>query len=79
MTPACLQSLYNIPSAPATSKDNGIAVTAYEYEWPTYSDLSVSRILAIQRKEVWLTSVPDVLEGSAPGYGPEHTVHVRIG
>lgn len=41
MTPTCLQSLYNIPSAPATSKDNGIAVTGYELEWPTYADLSV--------------------------------------
>lgn len=42
MTPACLQSLYNIPTTPATQKDNGLAVTGYTYQWPQYDDLAVS-------------------------------------
>ena len=41
MTPACLQSLYGIPSTPATNPSNQLAVTGYEYQWPLSSDLYV--------------------------------------
>ncbi|CCL99220.1 uncharacterized protein FIBRA_01235 [Fibroporia radiculosa] len=39
ITPACLQYLYGIPSAPATSPYSSLAVTEYEYEWASYADL----------------------------------------
>ena len=41
MVPSCLQSLYSIPTTPATSSSNGLGVTAYVDEWAEYSDLTV--------------------------------------
>ena len=41
ITPACLQWLYNIPTTPAQSDGNKLAVTGYVQEWPQYSDLAV--------------------------------------
>ena len=49
MTPACLQSMYNIPATPATSKDNVIGVAGYQNQWPIYSDLSVSYVSFLTR------------------------------
>ncbi|TFY65280.1 hypothetical protein EVJ58_g2064 [Rhodofomes roseus] len=40
ITPACLQWLYSIPTTPATSKDNVLAVTGYVEQWPSEADLS---------------------------------------
>ncbi|KAK7045080.1 family S53 protease-like protein [Favolaschia claudopus] len=39
ITPACLQALYNIPTTPATQKNNALLVTAYEDEWAETADL----------------------------------------
>ena len=44
ITPACLQWLYNIPTTPAKSDGNKLAVTGYVQEWPQYSDLAVCLI-----------------------------------
>jgi len=40
ITPTCLQWLYGIPTTPATSKENNLAVTGYVEEWPSVADLS---------------------------------------
>ncbi|KZT71792.1 subtilisin-like protein [Daedalea quercina L-15889] len=39
ITPACLQWLYGIPTAPAKSGGNHLAVTGYIEEWPQRTDL----------------------------------------
>ncbi|KAK6974929.1 family S53 protease-like protein [Favolaschia claudopus] len=39
ITPACLQSLYNIPATPATHKNNTLLVTGYVEEWAEVDDL----------------------------------------
>ncbi|KAJ7037158.1 subtilisin-like protein [Mycena alexandri] len=41
MTPACLQALYGIPTAPATQPNNTILVTGYVSQWPETIDLAV--------------------------------------
>ncbi|KAF8134034.1 Pro-kumamolisin, activation domain-containing protein [Mycena galopus ATCC 62051] len=41
MTPACLQALYGIPTAPATQANNTILVTGYVSQWPEMIDLAV--------------------------------------
>ena len=41
IAPSCLQSLYNIPTTPATSASNKLAVTGYVEEYAEYSDLTV--------------------------------------
>ncbi|KAJ7442587.1 subtilisin-like protein [Mycena galericulata] len=40
ITPACLQALYGIPTAPATQPNNTILVTGYESQWPETIDLA---------------------------------------
>jgi tripeptidyl-peptidase-1 len=45
MTPACLQALYGIPTAPATQANNTILVTGYVSQWPETIDLAVRRLL----------------------------------
>ncbi|KZT71838.1 subtilisin-like protein [Daedalea quercina L-15889] len=40
MTPSCLQSLYGIPTTPATSPSNMLGVTGYVEQWAEYSDLT---------------------------------------
>ena len=47
ITPACLQWLYNIPTTPAKSDGNKLAVTGYINEWPQYSDLAVGRLMHV--------------------------------
>ncbi|KAF8189518.1 family S53 protease-like protein, partial [Mycena galopus ATCC 62051] len=39
ITPACLQALYGIPSAPATQPNNTLLVTGYVAEWAQEADL----------------------------------------
>ncbi|CAK5281037.1 unnamed protein product [Mycena citricolor] len=39
MTPACLQALYGIPTAPATQKNNSILITGYIDQWAQTADL----------------------------------------
>ncbi|KAK7000195.1 family S53 protease-like protein [Favolaschia claudopus] len=39
ITPACLRSLYNIPTTPATHKNNTLLVTGYVEEWAEVDDL----------------------------------------
>ncbi|TFY52231.1 hypothetical protein EVJ58_g10131 [Rhodofomes roseus] len=39
VTPACLQWLYDIPTTPAASDGNGLAVTGYIGQWPQEADL----------------------------------------
>jgi tripeptidyl-peptidase-1 len=41
ITPACLQALYGIPTAPATQPNNMILVAGYEAEWAQTADLTV--------------------------------------
>ena len=41
MTPSCLESLYNMPTAPATSDSNQLGVTGYVGEYAKFSDLTV--------------------------------------
>ncbi|KAJ6564191.1 family S53 protease-like protein [Mycena capillaripes] len=40
ITPACLQSLYGIPTDPATEQSNALLVTGYVEEWAQSADLS---------------------------------------
>ncbi|TFY62562.1 hypothetical protein EVJ58_g3775 [Rhodofomes roseus] len=40
ITPSCLQSLYSIPTAPATSSSGQLGVTGYVDEYAEYSDLT---------------------------------------
>jgi tripeptidyl-peptidase-1 len=46
MTPACLQDLYGIPTAPATQPNNGLLVTGYVDNWAQSADLSVGASIA---------------------------------
>lgn len=39
--PACLESLYGIPTTPATDSSNYIVVTGYDNEYPSTTDLQV--------------------------------------
>ncbi|KAK6974922.1 family S53 protease-like protein [Favolaschia claudopus] len=39
ITPACLQALYNIPTALATQKNNALMVTGYLDQWASIADL----------------------------------------
>ncbi|KAJ7870933.1 subtilisin-like protein [Mycena olivaceomarginata] len=39
MTPACLQSIYGIPTTPATQSNNALLVTAYQDEFAQTADL----------------------------------------
>jgi tripeptidyl-peptidase-1 len=41
ITPACLQDLYGIPTAPATQKNNALLVTAYVGQFAQTADLTV--------------------------------------
>jgi tripeptidyl-peptidase-1 len=41
MTPACLQSIYGIPTTPATQSNNALLVTAYQDEFAQTADLEV--------------------------------------
>ncbi|KAF9816777.1 hypothetical protein IEO21_03857 [Rhodonia placenta] len=43
ITPACIQSLYKIPSTAATNNSNRLAVTGYVGEWANEADLQASR------------------------------------
>ncbi|KZT71773.1 family S53 protease [Daedalea quercina L-15889] len=43
VTPACLQWLYGIPTTPAVSDGNGIAVTGYIQQWPQETFLEEHR------------------------------------
>lgn len=49
VTPACLQSLYGIPSTPVKNTENQLVVTGYELEWPQEADLTVGSIYAVSR------------------------------
>ncbi|KAJ7915389.1 subtilisin-like protein [Mycena leptocephala] len=40
VTPTCLQELYNIPTAPATEKNNVLGITGYGGEFPLEDDLA---------------------------------------
>ncbi|KAJ7804163.1 family S53 protease [Mycena olivaceomarginata] len=40
MTPACLQLLYNIPTAPATQKSNTLGVAGFIDQWANQEDLT---------------------------------------
>ncbi|OBZ67228.1 Tripeptidyl-peptidase sed3 [Grifola frondosa] len=39
ITPACLQAIYNIPTTPATSSSNQLAVTGFEFQFANQADL----------------------------------------
>ncbi|KAJ7106773.1 family S53 protease [Mycena epipterygia] len=41
MTPACLQALYGIPTAPATQKSNTLGVAGFIDQWANQADLTV--------------------------------------
>ena len=77
MTSACLQSLYNIPSTPATNLSNQIAVSGYENEWPLYSDLPARSIISFTRVSR-VTVVIGISEAAATGYGPEYHIQHRL-
>jgi tripeptidyl-peptidase-1 len=42
MSPACLQCLYEIPTAKATQSSNAIAVSGFNNQWAQQADLTVS-------------------------------------
>ncbi|KAJ7339854.1 family S53 protease [Mycena albidolilacea] len=50
MTPACLQLLYNIPTAPATQKSNTLGVAGFLDQWANEEDLTA--FLASFRKDI---------------------------
>lgn len=41
ITPACLESLYSIPTTPATNKANSIGVTGYGDQYANQADLKL--------------------------------------
>ncbi|KAJ6540146.1 family S53 protease-like protein [Mycena vulgaris] len=50
ITPACLQALYGIPTAPATQPNNMLLVTGYEAEWAQTADLT--SFLTLERPDI---------------------------
>lgn len=44
ITPACLQALYGIPTTPATEPSNSLFVTAYDFQYAEFLDVSVSHL-----------------------------------
>lgn len=54
ITPSCLQSLYGIPATPATQASNVLGVSAFEGEYASHSDLSVSALFCELRRCVYL-------------------------
>lgn len=41
MTPACLQTLYSIPTTAATNKSNSMGVTGYDDQYANTADLTL--------------------------------------
>ncbi|KAK7000230.1 family S53 protease-like protein [Favolaschia claudopus] len=70
ITPACLQSLYNIPTTPATHKNNTLLVTGYVEEWAELDDLQA--FLAQFRPDLPSnqTFVTTLLDGGSNPQGP---------
>jgi tripeptidyl-peptidase-1 len=50
VTPACLEDLYGIPTAPATQTSNTLLVTGYDDEWAQSADLEVRCISSRMQK-----------------------------
>ncbi|KAK6974930.1 family S53 protease-like protein [Favolaschia claudopus] len=70
ITPACLQKLYNIPTTPATHKNNTLLVTGYVEEWAEVDDLQA--FLAQFRPDLPSnkTFVTTLLDGGSNPQGP---------
>ncbi|KAK6971674.1 family S53 protease-like protein [Favolaschia claudopus] len=70
ITPACLQSLYNIPTTPATHMNNTLLVTGYVEEWAEVDDLQA--FLAQFRPDLPSnqTFVTTLLDGGSNPQGP---------
>ncbi|KAJ7339848.1 family S53 protease [Mycena albidolilacea] len=69
MTPACLQLLYNIPTAPATQKSNTLGVAGFIDQWANQEDLTA--FLASFRKDI-NSSTTFALETLDGGSNPQN-------
>ncbi|KAH9894972.1 subtilisin-like protein [Cubamyces lactineus] len=79
VTPECLQSLYNIPSAPASSNQSNLFVTIFGQEAPTQSDLQ--SFLGEFRQDVGSRPAEVVLgaiDGSTGGFGSTGTLEASL-
>ncbi|CCM03028.1 uncharacterized protein FIBRA_05145 [Fibroporia radiculosa] len=66
--PACLQSLYSIPTTPATETSNYLVVAGYDDQYPSASDLEL--FLQYFRMDISDTTTYKVIEISGGEYNP---------
>ncbi|KAI0331225.1 subtilisin-like protein [Cubamyces sp. BRFM 1775] len=79
ITPECLQSLYNIPSAPASSNQSNLFVTIFGQEAPTQNDLQL--FLGEFRQDNGRRPAEVVLggiDGSTGGFGSTGTLEASL-
>ncbi|KAJ7024070.1 family S53 protease-like protein [Mycena alexandri] len=71
ITPACLQDLYGIPTAPATQRSNALLVTAYVEEYAQTADLAA--FLKLLRPDIPSTTTFKVisLDNGTDPQGPD--------
>ncbi|KAJ7804158.1 family S53 protease [Mycena olivaceomarginata] len=75
MTPACLQLLYNIPTAPATQKSNTLGVAGFLDQWANQEDLTA--FLASFRNDI-NSSTTFALETLDGGSNPQNRSQAGI-
>ncbi|KAJ7869873.1 family S53 protease [Mycena olivaceomarginata] len=75
MTPACLQLLYNIPTAPATKKSNTLGVAGFLDQWANQEDLTA--FLASFRNDI-NSSTTFALETLDGGSNPQNRSQAGI-
>ncbi|KAF8189515.1 family S53 protease-like protein [Mycena galopus ATCC 62051] len=80
ITPACLQALYGIPSAPATQPNNNLLVTGYVAEWAQFADLQ--DFLVLERPDISPNTTFSVLPidaGVEANLDTQYTVGIATG
>ncbi|KAJ7631798.1 family S53 protease [Mycena rosella] len=75
MTPACLQLLYGIPTAPATQKSNTLGVAGFIDQWANQADLTA--FLASHRTDI-NPSTTFALETLDGGINPQNTSQAGV-
>lgn len=62
VTPACIQSLYRIPTTMATQSTNRLAVSGFDDQFVNQEDLTVRTMLNVQAREtltIVLAGIPE--------------------